>query len=106
VTIRIGQDAHGHHSHTMKRARLPTVPVRRTETRQGIKRLPRDRVAGDLPLTEGQQAVYAAMGESVVSATALARAEGMSAAGVSSIMYRLADRGLVERVPGKGWRRT
>jgi predicted Rossmann fold nucleotide-binding protein DprA/Smf involved in DNA uptake len=90
----------------MRRARLPSAPVRPTVTQQGIKRLPRERQAADLPLTERQQAVYDAMGDGLVSATALAREMSQPIGGVQSMMYRLADRGLVERIPRKGWRRT
>jgi DNA-binding transcriptional ArsR family regulator len=108
MTIRVGQNAQGHHSHGMRRARLPVPPVVGTpEKRVGIDRKPRDRTAPDLPITEHHERVLEAMapGE-VISASKLAGALEEKKTSVSSALYVLADRGLVERVPYKGWRRT
>jgi DNA-binding MarR family transcriptional regulator len=110
VTIRVGHNAQGHRSRDQRRAPMVPEPVKKVK-RQGIVRSPRKRVAPKLPLSEHQQQVLDAI-EAVdpgddrpFSAAKLAEAIGGSKAGTTSTLYVLQDRGLVERIPYKGWRR-
>jgi len=74
--------------------------------RLGITRRPTPRTAGDLPLTGPQQEVLDLLGRDLTSPGPIAQALGRSSAGVIASLFALADRGLIERVPYKGWRRT
>lgn len=71
--------------------------------RQGITPNPRDRLAPGLPLTDAQLHVLAVVETEPIGASELARRAGLVQ--VTSMLYSLADRGLVERVPRRGWRR-
>jgi predicted Rossmann fold nucleotide-binding protein DprA/Smf involved in DNA uptake len=105
MTIKVGQNAQGHHTHAMQRARIPVQPDP-SPKHVGITRSTRKRVAKDLPTSQRHEQVLAAMGDELISATALARELEMSKDGLTASLYALADRGLVERVPYKGWRRV
>jgi len=80
------------------------VPLRIVRT--GIARRPTPRTAADLPLTGAQQEVLDLLGHELISPRPIAEALGRSSAGVIASLFALADRGLIERVPYKGWRRT
>lgn len=81
---------------------LPRLTIRR----EGIKRNPRERTAASLPLTAAQQSVLALLTGEPQRAAALAPPLNRTCSGVTSTLYALADRGLAERVPSKGWRRA
>lgn len=82
------------------------APPRRTERRDGIRRAPRERTAASLPLTDFQAAVLAQVTPEPISAAVVADLVRRSRSSVTSALYRLADRGLVERLPYRGWRLT
>jgi len=79
----------------------------KTIKREGITRQPyRKRVAKDLPLTERHLAILQMVDtdhEHPTKPTEIAEVLGLPATGVQSSLYALQDRGLVERVPFKGW---
>jgi len=74
--------------------------------RLGITRRPTIRTAAELPLTGAQQEVLDLLGRDLISPGPIAKALGRSSAGVTASLFALADRGLIERVPYKGWRRA
>ena len=74
--------------------------------RLGITRRATTRTAADLPLTGAQREVLDLLGQDLMSPGPIAQALGRSSAGVTASLFALADRGLIERVPYKGWRRT
>jgi DNA-binding MarR family transcriptional regulator len=109
--MRVGHDPKGRRRRTFQYMGLQGMTSEPSKiVHQGITRSPRERVASELPLTEHQQRVLDAIdagdpGDKPFSATKLAEAVGGSRPGVTSTLYVLQDRGLVERVPYKGWRR-
>ena len=74
--------------------------------RLGITRRPTTRTAADLPLTGAQREVLDLRGQDLMSPGPIAQTLGRSSAGVTASLFALADRGLIERIPYKGWRRT
>lgn len=78
-----------------------------SDRRVGIERQPRTRTAASLPLTELQQLVLDHVGDDVRRLKEIAAASGLGYSAVSSALYRIADRGLVEHVIAeRGWRRV
>ena len=82
------------------------APVVQTVKHEGITRLPRERTAATLPLNERQELVLAEVGTELTRASAIAKTLELPQAGVASTLYALADRGLVEHVLRKGWKRA
>lgn len=78
----------------------PPVPV------DSVGRQPRDRYAADLPVSDFQQVVLDQVTDELVSASVIAAAVERPGNSVVSTLYALADRGLVEHVAYKGWRRA
>jgi len=74
--------------------------------RRGITRRATTRTAADLPLTRARREVLDLVGQDLMSPGPIAQALGRSSAGVTASLFALADRGLIERIPYKGWRRT
>lgn len=105
---RSAPDDRGHRRHKTRRLTTggASTSVRTIKVRDGIKRQPdRERRAQDLPTSERHERILAAMSGELTGASKLARQLDLSTAGLTSSLYALADRGLVERVPRKGWRR-
>jgi DNA-binding transcriptional ArsR family regulator len=104
------RDRKGHRRHWEKGGRLrypgddPGEP-RKKIVRQGIQRQPnRQRIAQDLPLTERHETILRVVDiVEPIKAAEIADALGLPASGVQSTLYALQDRGLVERIPYKGW---
>jgi predicted Rossmann fold nucleotide-binding protein DprA/Smf involved in DNA uptake len=105
MTIRTGTDAYGHHSHLFRPTRMPG-PVWQGGKRMGIERQPQERANPDRPLTERHAVILGLVGSEPTKALSIATAIGISRASVDSGLYSLQTRGLVERVPYKGWVRT
>jgi predicted HTH transcriptional regulator len=105
MTIRIGRDAYGHHRHVGTQKRVNTSPfVGQKKERLGIERQPRERIAKDLPLSERHEAVLRMVDvEDPIRATEIGEVLGITRSGVNSSLYALQDRGLVQRVPYRGW---
>ena len=106
MTIRTGTDAHGHHAHVFRPTRTPgpvwsgRPPVKRT----GIERMAdRERADPDRPLSERHTTILELVATEPTSAKVIADALGVSRASVDSGLYSLGTRGLVARVPYKGW---
>lgn len=75
--------------------------------RKGIRRAPRDRTAAALPLSDAQREVLEVLDAETRSVSWLtAEIGGRTPPSVTASLYALADRGLAERVPYKGWRRA
>lgn len=85
---------------------LPYAPLRAVTRRKGITRNPRARTAPGLPVTEAQAEVLALLTSELQSPKAIGAQLGRTANGVTASLYGLQERGLAERVYGKGWRLT
>lgn len=83
-----------------------TLPVAQTIKHNGITRQPRERTAATLPLNERQELVLAEVGTELTRVSAIAKALELPQSGVASTLYALQDRGLVEHVLRKGWKRA
>jgi predicted Rossmann fold nucleotide-binding protein DprA/Smf involved in DNA uptake len=100
-----GTDAHGHHAHVFRPTRTPgpvwsgPPPVKRT----GIERQPQARADPERPLSERHVAILELVRPEPTSALDIAKALGLTRAGVDSSLYSLSTRGLVARSPYKGW---
>ena len=106
MTIRVGTDFYGHHSHMFRMARQTTA-ARKVVTRQGIRRSPRARTAQDRPLSERHMAILKVVDiVDPIRVGEIADVLQMNPKGVNSSLYALQDRGLVSRVPYKGWVRS
>jgi len=104
--MKTGHSRDGKHRHTWRgKAGLPPPP-RKTEKRTGIKRMPRERTAATLPLSERHQRVLSLLGPHPVRAALIASETGLKYNSTVSTLYALQDRGLVERVPERGWKRN
>jgi len=79
----------------------------KTIKRQGITRQPnRQRTAQDKPLTERHLAILRVLDtdwDDPMRPGEIAEVLGLTREGVNSSLYAIQDRGLVERIPGKGW---
>jgi biotin operon repressor len=107
MTIRVGQNAQGHRSRSMRRARLPVPPPPvRTEKHVGIVRSPRASTAAGLPVSEPQAEVLRLLTNELQSARVIAQQLGRSASGVNASLYALQARGLVQKAAYKGWKLT
>jgi hypothetical protein len=110
MTIKVGHNAQGHHSHNLRQPRfpIPTGPDREPVVHVGIERQPdRRRTAQDLPVSARHETILQAMGTiRPVSPREIALAVGLPRGGVNSSLYALQDRGLCTRIPYKGWIRT
>lgn len=104
----MASDKQGHRRRNRFRV-IPLAPIpgtgRQRPAVEGIERQPRARTAPALPPNERALELLAYLGDEPIGATELARRAGMGKSGITATLYALADRGLAERVPFKGWRR-
>ena len=108
MTIRTGTDFAGHHSHTFRKARMPAPPPPgKVVKRNGIKRDPnRQRTARELPLSGRHLDVLRLVSDEPTAPRSIATELGITYGSVSSALYALQDRELVQRIPYTGWVRT
>lgn len=105
MTIIVGSNAQGHHTHTYARARLVQPPVQGKK----IKRTGIVRAEGRKkpPLPEMKPRHHAILRmvdiEDPISAREIGEVLGLTLSGTNSSLYALERRGLVHRVHGKGW---
>jgi len=105
--MKTGHDYRGKRSRSMRsQPPISPWPGRVTETRQGIARKPREGTAASLPPTERHLQVLAVLGPNFVSMARIASDAGMGYAATQSALYALQARGLVERLPNKGWKKV
>ena len=108
MTIRTGTDAYGHHSHLFRPTRMPG-PVwqgGKPVVREGIERQP-DRAKPERgPLSERHATILELVGAEPTKTLSIAKTLGLTRPSVDASLYALSARGLVERVPYKGWVRV
>ena len=76
---------------------------RRRSSGPGIERQPQARADPERPLSERHVAILELVRPEPTSALDIAKALGLTRAGVDSSLYSLSTRGLVGKVPYKGW---
>ena len=109
MTIRVGTDAQGHHSHSYRQSRTQGISPFATkppEVRVGIERRGVGRAKPPpKPLSDTHLAILKMVDiEDPISAREIAEVLGMKANSVNSGLYVLQSRGLVQRsLHRKGW---
>ena len=106
MTIRVGSNAQGHHAHILRPARTKVYPFQGKEPVKkhvGIERLPDRKPPPEKPLTDRHLAILSMVDEEPIAQREIADALHLNPQTVNSGLYALARRGLVERVPYKGW---
>jgi biotin operon repressor len=99
---------HRHHRTELNSVNPDTLPWRPLPrpTHRGIVRSPRAKTAAMLPISAPQAEVLLLLTDELQSPGSVARQLDRSVSSVTSSLYALQERGLVEKVPYKGWKLT